>query len=278
MEAESGTDWSYFRLPLSDLPENYPMCRIAPLAGLLLAMSTAASAADFSDLYEPHTFKSGDGELRYRMMRPAKVEAGKKYPLVIFFHGAGERGSDNEKQLVHGMKDFASDGNRAKYPAFVVAPQCPEGQQWVNVPWSDDRHTLPAQPSDSMRLSLALVDSLVKELPVDKSRIYVTGLSMGGFGTWDAIARRPDFFAAAAPICGGGDRATAKSLAKLPIWIFHGDSDTAVKTQRSRDMVAALKAAGGEPKYTEYPRTGHDSWSPTYRDPKFMEWLFAQQR
>lgn len=245
---------------------------------LLFVMSLPSLAADVKDLYEARTFKGSTGELNYRLLKPKDYDPSKKYPLVIFFHGAGERGSDNAKQLVHGAKDFASDANREKYPCFVIAPQCPDGQQWVNVPWSDDKHTMPKEPSKPMALALELLDTFPKEFSIDTNRIYATGLSMGGFGTWDIIQRRPEFFAAAAPICGGGDVAGAKSLVKLPIWVFHGDSDGAVKTQRSRDMVAALKAAGGSPKYTEYEKTGHDSWSPTYRDPKFMEWLFSQKK
>lgn len=244
----------------------------------MLGMTTEILAADAKELFEARTFKGSAGELNYRLLKPKDYDANKKYPLVIFFHGAGERGSDNTKQLVHGMGNFASDEVRAKYPAFVVAPQCPEGKQWVSVPWSEDRHTMPKEPAAPMQLSLELLESLQKEFSIDSSRLYVTGLSMGGFGTWDIIQRRPDLFAAAAPICGGGDVDGAKTMAKLPIWVFHGDQDTAVKTQRSRDMVAALKAAGGEPKYTEYKNTGHNSWSPTYSDPKFYEWLFAQQK
>lgn len=249
---------------------------------LALAFSTImtlpAAAADVKDLYEARVFKTDTGELSYRLLKPKDYDPKVKYPVVLFLHGAGERGSDNAKQLVHGMKDFASDENRAKYPCFVIAPQCPDNQQWVDVPWSADKHTTTKEPSKSLALTLALLDSLPKEFSIDSQRIYITGLSMGGFGTWDAIVRRPDYFAAAAPICGGGDTEQAKAIAKLPLWVFHGDNDSAVKTQRSRDMVAALKAAGGEPKYTEYPNTGHDSWSPTYRDPKFFAWLFEQKR
>jgi predicted peptidase len=245
---------------------------------LVLGMTQSLSAADFKDLFDARTFKDGEKELRYRLLIPKAYDANKKYPLVLFFHGAGERGSDNEKQLVHGMKDFASDENRANYPCFVVAPQCPEGQQWVNVSWSADKHALPDKPSESIALSLALLGSLQKEFSIDSQRLYVTGLSMGGFGTWDAIQRHPELFAAAAPICGGGDASAVKPIAKLPIWVFHGDSDTAVKTQRSRDMVAALKSAGSDVKDTEYEKSGHDSWAATYRDPKFFAWLFAQKK
>jgi predicted peptidase len=176
------------------------------------------------------------------------------------------------------MNEFASDAVMEKYPAFVVAPQCGDGEQWVNVPWTDDQHTMPAKPSPYMKLTLEMVDNLIQALPVDTSRIYITGLSMGGFGTWDAVQRRPDFFAAAVPICGGGDTAEAKKIAHVPIWAFHGDEDGVVKPKRSRDMVAALKAAGGKPRYTEFITTGHDSWVQTYRNPEMYEWLFSQKK
>ena len=129
-----------------------------------------------------------------------------------------------------------------------------------------------------MRLSLALIANLEKALSVDSDRIYVTGLSMGGFGAWDALQRHPQRFAAAAPVCGGGDTALASKIARVPVWVFHGDRDNVVKTSRSRDMIAALKKAGGSPKYTEYPKTGHNAWTATYRNPKLYEWMFAQTR
>jgi predicted peptidase len=236
------------------------------------------SCADVWDRFEAGEFKHRDQSLLYRLLRPKSYDPSKRYPLVVFFHGAGERGSDNRQQLIHGMADFAADDVREEYPCFVIAPQCPDGEQWVNVPWTSDRHDMPAQPSTAMRLTFALVDSLAKELSIDPNRLYVTGLSMGGFGVWDAIQREPKFFAAAVPICGGGDTSLADAIKHLPIWAFHGDGDTTVKTQRSRDMIAALKAAGGQPRYTEYPNTGHNSWQATYANREVYAWLFAQSR
>lgn len=248
---------------------------------LLNAMTIPASARadDPREKFEGRVYKDAEGaELPYRLLMPASYDPDKKYPLVLFFHGAGERGSDNKKQLVHGMAEFASDKIMADYQCFVVAPQCPDNQQWVDTPWSADSHTLPEMPAPALRQSLELVASLSKVLSIDADRIYVTGLSMGGFGAWDAICRRPELFAAAAPVCGGGDTGQAKRIAKVPVWAFHGELDTAVKTKRSRDMIAALKEAGGSPKYTEYKGVGHDSWSATYKDPEFYKWLFAQKR
>jgi predicted peptidase len=265
-------------MPRHSLPAMFCIASsVVAVVTVLIAAQTAA-AADPRDRYEPRVYEDGQGgKLLYRLLKPMDYKPQEKYPLVLFLHGAGERGDDNKKQLIHGMGDFASDAIMEKYPCFVVAPQCPSGQQWVNVPWSDDSHTMPKEPSESLRLALTLVDSLQKEFSIDAGRLYVTGLSMGGFGTWDAIQRRPDLFAAAVPICGGGDTTQAKAIAQVPVWAFHGDKDTAVKTQRSRDMIAALKAAGGSPKYTEFPGVGHNSWSATYADPKMYEWLFEQR-
>jgi predicted peptidase len=250
---------------------------LKPLAALvaLLFASEALMAADPSPL-EKRVFEKDGQKLPYRLLKPAKVEDGTRYPLVIFLHGAGERGTDNEKQLVHGVPQFVA--NREKYPCFLIAPQCPDGKKWVEVDWSADAHTLPKDPGEVGQLTLALIEQSLKDLPVDPKRVYLTGLSMGGYGTWDILARRPELFAAAAPVCGGADEATATKIKDIPVWVFHGAKDGAVKVARSRNMVAALEKAGGKPKYTEYPDVGHNSWDPAYKDPEFYEWLFAQSK
>ncbi len=245
------------------------------VVALVFLLVNKAHAKDELPL-EKLTFKQGESSLPYRLLVPAKIEEGKKYPLVIFLHGAGERGTDNEKQLVHGIPDFVK--NREKYPAFVIAPQCPANKKWAEVDWSAKTHTLPKEPSDPAKLLLALLETFIKEKPVDSKRIYLTGLSMGGYGTWDLIARKPEFFAAAAPVCGGGDEATAEKIKNVPLWVFHGDKDTVVIPERSRNMVEAIKKAGGKPKYTEYKGVGHDSWVKAYSDPEFFAWLFAQKK
>ncbi len=237
------------------------------------------AADDFRGRFEAREFTADDGtKLLYRLLKPKDYDPQTKYPLVLFMHGAGERGDDNVRQLVHGMNDFASDPIMAKYPCFVVAPQCPKEQKWADVDWSAATHDLPPRPANSLRLAMEAIVALEKEFSVDPARIYVTGLSMGGYGTWDALARYPGRFAAAAPICGGGDPAHAKTMAGTPIWAFHGGKDGVVKPERSRAMIEAIKAAGGTPRYTEYPDAGHDSWSATYKNPEFFAWLFAQRR
>lgn len=246
---------------------------------MLTPQANAQNAQDALKQFEAHKYSDADGnQLSYRMLKPKHYDPAKKYPLVVFWHGAGERGDDNQRQLVHGMADFASDDVMENYPAFVVAPQCPTGKQWANTNWSADQHTMSEEPSVPMRLSLELIDSLQKEFSIDADRIYLTGLSMGGFGTWDALQRRPKQFAAAIPICGGGDTALAEKIASVPVWVFHGGNDTVVKTSRSRDMVKALEEAGGKPKYTEYPGVGHNSWSATYANRDVYKWLFNQRR
>ena len=222
-------------------------------------------------------YKDSAGKaLPYRLMKPAAIADGTKYPLVIFLHGAGERGTDNEKQLVHGIPQFVA--NREKYPCFLIVPQCPVEQKWVEVDWSASTHTQPKTPGDAGRMVIELIEKSLKDMSVDPKRVYLTGLSMGGYGTWDLGARRPDLFAALAPVCGGADEATAGKIRDLPIWAFHGGKDGVVKPARSRNMIAAIKKAGGDPKYTEYPDVGHDSWNNAYKDPAFHEWLFSQKK
>jgi predicted peptidase len=247
--------------------------------GGAMAIASSATADDVRERFEKREYVDANGgKLPYRLLKPKAVDPKAKYPLVIFLHGAGEKGTDNTKQLVHGMADFASDKIMADYPAYVIAPQCPDDKQWVEVPWTLDEHTMPEKPSVPLRQTLELIAALQKELPIDADRIYITGLSMGGFGAWDCVQREPKLFAACAPVCGGGDAAMAAKIKDVPIWAFHGDQDGVVKVRRSRDMVAALKAAGAEPKYTEYKGVGHDSWTATYRDPELYKWLFAQKR
>lgn len=247
----------------------------AVCAGTLTATLFAQNAAD---LTTPQTFQSAEGEtLKYRIHLPADLPSGKKVPLILFLHGAGERGDDNLAQLKHGVADLIrfslTNGN-----AIVIAPQCPAGMQWVNTNWSAPSHAMPSMPSTPMKLVILLLQDAVAKMPVDPARVYVTGISMGGYGTWDIIQRKPDLFAAAIPICGGADASLAPRLKSLPLWVFHGDSDGAVPVSRSRDMVKALQACGGKVQYREYPKAGHDVWTRTYSDRAVLTWLFAQRK
>jgi predicted peptidase len=250
-----------------------------PLSMAALTFLQTTPAADWQEAYKFRTYKDAGGQtLPYRLLSPKEIAPGKNYPLVLFMHGVGERGTDNTGQLIHGAGEFAKPENRQKYPCFVIAPQCPPNCRWVEVDWSLPSHVMPQKPSVPLRLALELVEKLAAELPVDKSRIYVTGLSMGGFGAWDAIQRRPELFAAAIPVCGGGDAAEAPKLKNLPIWAFHGNKDGVVLPRRTTDMIEAVAKAGGSPKMTLYPGVDHNSWTRTYANPKVLAWLFEQKK
>lgn len=243
------------------------------------SFSMAIRAEELSDRFEKAQFTgSANQTLLYRFLRPKNFEAGQKYPLVLFLHGAGERGDDNNKPLIHGVKTFAKDEFLTKFPCFVVAPQCPENQMWTNIEWSTPKVEYPEKMTVAMTLVFQCLDSLEKQLPIDTDREYVTGLSMGGFGAWDAICRQPNRFAAAVPVCGGCDLNNAKRIAHVPVWAFHGANDQVVKVERTREIVDALKVAGGSPKYIEYPSVGHDSWNGAYKDNDMYAWLFKQRK
>ncbi len=248
--------------------------RLPALFATVILASTVAHADDF----ETRVFTEGDAKLPYRLLKPLNFDAAKKYPLVILLHGAGERGDDNKLQLKWGAPDFAKADVREKYPAFVLVPQCPKEKKWVEMDWGGDTGTAPADAGPTQKLLLGTIDTVQKEFPIDPDRLYVTGLSMGGYGTWDLITRYPDRFAAAAPICGGGDKTKAGAAKPVPVWAFHGDADTAVKPIRTIDMVEGLKAAGGSVSMTMYAGVGHNSWSAAYAEPNFFPWLFAQKR
>lgn len=216
--------------------------------------------------------------LKYRIFVPRGIERAKRVPLVLFLHGAGERGTNNVAQLVHGVPQIIGYSERTGEKAVVVAPQCPDGAQWVDTPWSAPSHVMNPVPSVNMSKAMALLDSLIAQYPVDRDRVYVTGISMGGYGTWDVAQRRPETFAAAMPICGGGDVSCASRLKNLPLHVVHGDADGAVPVKRSRDMATAVKAVGGDVTYVEIPGAGHNVWTRTYADDSVLKWMFGRSR
>ena len=251
------------------------------LAFLIAAMGLALTVpCDARDVWESRVFTTLDTyALPYRLLKPRHYKPARPWPLVLFLHGAGERGNDNQKQLSPGLRNlFISKEAQGQWPCFVVAPQCPDGQRWVNVDFGATSHVIPDEPSASMTSVLALLTALQAEFSIDRSRLYVMGLSMGGYGTWDILARRPQLFAAGLPICGGADLNTAPTIASVPLWIFHGSEDTVVPVSRSRDMVSALGRAGGSPVYTEYKGVGHDAWSGAFAEPNLLHWLFSHCR
>jgi len=230
-------------------------------------------------LMTPECFQTPFGEsLPYRLFTPPDAGHTGRIPLILFFHGAGERGHDNTSQLVHGIAPILTYLQSSGTAASIIAPQCPTDRQWVNTPWNALTHPMPKYPSLPMKLALELIASKIQELPIDPDRVYVTGLSMGGYATWDALQREPDRFAAGVAVCGGGDPLMAGRFKTIPVRVYHGALDTAVPVERSRTMVAAIQAVGGRVTYKEYPATGHAVWEEAYTDPDLYPWLFAQHR
>ena len=229
---------------------------------------------------EAKTWKSPNGgNLPYRLHVPAKLEPGKLYPLVIHMHGAGSWGTNNVDQIKTGGADFLSWAKRHGEEYVFLAPQTPRRRKWVDSPWENNKSTMKEKPTASLRMAMEIIDDAIAHYPVDRDRIYVMGISMGGYATWELMQRRPELFAAGLPCCGGGDVAQAPRLKDIAIWAFHGSKDKAVPVCRSRDMVAAIKAAGGKKiLYREYDGLGHNVWTPTFSDDKVFEWLFSQRR
>lgn len=233
---------------------------------------------DWRNLYQKRIFGAASAPgLPYRLLAPEKAESGERYPLVLFLHGAGERGDDNERQLRHGGEHFAGADFRQRFPCWVLAPQCPAGRYWVDMDWRQGDETQSPQPAAPLQMCLDAISELEKEAPVDPQRIYVIGVSMGGFGVWDLVTRYPDAIAAAVPICGGGDPSRAPFIHQTPLWVFHGAEDRVVPPEYSRRMVEAIRAAGGRPRYTEYRGIGHNSWDPALAEPELFPWLFSQR-
>ena len=216
----------------------------------------------------------------YRLFIPANYDATKKYPLVLFLHGAGERGTDNVKQLTASQGAFlwSSDANQKDHPCFIVAPQCPDNDQWVNTSWGLGSYSTTKIPiSKALKMVVNLLDTLKANYSLDTTSFFVTGLSMGGYGTWDIITRFPQMFRAAIPICGAADPGKAKLLVKMPIWCFHSADDNVVPVKGSREMVNAINEQGVNNRdnfYTEYTNAGHFAWVPAYSEPDLVSWLF----
>ncbi len=197
-------------------------------------------------------------EMGYLLYLPEDYEKQEAWPLLVFLHGVGERGDNLQRVAIHGPPKLIAAGK--DFPFIVVSPQCPSNQWW--------------EPTELV----ALLDEIERTCKVDADRVYLTGLSMGGFGTWRLAAYVPQRFAAIAPICGGGEPYWGRQIAQLPTWAFHGAKDRTVPLKRSEDMIEAIKEAGGTPQLTIYPEAGHDSWTETYNNPKLYEWLLSQKR
>jgi predicted peptidase len=229
-------------------------------------------AEDEIDGFAARIYRNASGNIMpYRLLIPSGYNNKKRYPLVIWLHGAGGAGTDNVAQIsedqIRGTHIWTEPQNQAKYPAFVLAPQSPGN-------WVEELNRL----SPEMRSVLEILAAVKSEFNIDATRIYVAGQSDGGYGTWNLITQRPDVFAAAIPLCGGGDLRSANRVARMPLWIFHGDRDDVIPVTESRKMVAAIQKAGGRPRYTEYTGVGHDVWKRAFSEPALVPWLFAQHR
>ncbi len=234
-------------------------CVVAWGVALMFAETTQAEEPAPGKQVEQSLPLKNDQPLDYWLYLPEDYSEKKPAPLMLFLHGRGERGDNLDVVLKHGPPRLISEGRQM--PFIVASPQLPKDPLWWNI--------------DHL---IVLLDELEEKYAVDKSRIYLTGLSMGGFGTWELGTRQPERFAALIPICGGGSPEWADQLAKVPIWAFHGDQDRAVPVERTLEMVEAIKAADGDIKQTIYPGVSHDSWTQTYANPKIYDWLLSHSR
>jgi len=247
------------------------MIRIAVAAGLgVLASIPQPAPAPFI----PRLFSHSGRHMPYRLFVPEGAAPDHPLPLVVWLHGASGVGTDNRAQITEGGNEFGSrlwvkPEIQAKYPAFVLAPQSPPSEVWGSVG--------SAKVTTFGQLVIDLIDSLAREFPIDRDRVYLLGQSRGGIGVWDLIAKRPDVFAAAVPLCAQGDPKRIGAARGVKVWVFHGAKDTMPVTN-AREMVAALTAAGGTVKYTEYPDLGHEIWTRVFAEPELPAWLFAQRR
>lgn len=242
---------------------------------VILMASCVCLGQEREKILAAKAYKNAKSEtLLYRLFVPKNYDRKRKYPLVVYLHGGGGRGNDNLKQIEGGngyLIDFFTQAEtQARYPSFVVAPQSPVTEGWVEY----DSMT----PNRQVRLVFELIRDLQRTYNIDDDRLYVAGQSMGGFGTFAMISEYPRLFAAAVPLCGGGDESKVARLIKTPVWAFHGENDQSVKVERSRDIVAAIKKAGGQAKYTEYSGEGHNIWLKVVKEPELLPWLFAQKK
>lgn len=225
-----------------------------------------------------HTNESGE-VFEWRMSSPQFPVEGRMYPLIIFLHGSGECGVDNKSHIKLGLPKLLNSLRVLNEEVIVMAPQCQRGNWWVSRLAMRPDYRMDKAPTPSLEVLMELIEHVQATWQVDPERIYITGLSLGGFGTWEAIMRYPEVFAGAVPICGGGDLHQVKRLKELPVWIFHGDKDTNVSVECSRRMVEAMRAAGCRKLfYTEYPGVKHNSWDRAYSDQQMIAWLLEQRR
>lgn len=248
-----------------------------PLSLLLLCLSAIlcpAMAVDTNGFLARVYTNATGATLPYRLLPPRRLEPGRSYPVVLYLHGAAARGDDNLAPLEWGPLLFRDGPARAGHDFHLVIPQCPSGVGWVSAAARAGRPS----GADPLALAVTLVtEVLPRELRLDPKRRYVTGVSMGGYGTWAALGRHPGLFAAAVPVCAPGEReAATPAAAQCPVWVFHSEDDHLVSVRQARDMVEAWQGKGGVAKYTEYQGLKHSSWKKAYVEADLFGWLFAQ--
>lgn len=244
----------------------------------LLLAATAFPSLQASEI-KKGTFPEGAVDaIPYQLFIPDNPD-NKPLPLVVCFHGAAGRGNDNTARGIHAFEVLSAPEVQKDHPAYLLAPQCPTSDKWVDVTWSDGGFSLKDNPvTKSLKNALDLAQNITSTNRIDPNRIYVTGQSMGGYATWYSILSRPDFFAAAVPVCGGGDPSSAERIKGIAVWAFHGADDKTVPPKGSRDMVEKLKALGAPVKYTEFPGVGHASMVQAWAEPGLVPWLFEQKK
>lgn len=254
---------------------NWLSCLFVCLPILMLAQQ---------QLYSEASLIKDKDTLNYRILWPENFSEDKSYPLVLFLHGAGERGSDNKAQLTHGSTLFTAEENRSKFPAIVIFPQCPKDDYWSNVDIDRSgkgvklKFNPEKEPTSALTMVMELLTQQLEKSYVKKDQVYVAGLSMGGMGTFEILSRMPETFAAAIPICGGGSTALVEKYVQLPMWVFHGAKDDVVDPLYSLEMVEALLKSGGHPNFTLYEDANHNSWDSAFAEPQFLPWLFSKKR
>lgn len=248
----------------------------------LLMVSFSVIAQEQEAFKKEHFIKDAD-TLNYRILFPKDFSEEKEYPVVLFLHGAGERGSDNQSQLTHGGELFMK--NQEEFPGIVIFPQAPKDDYWAKV--EVNRDTVPFQfdfmnkkpATKSLQLVIDLMDVMTSKKYVNKERIYVGGLSMGGMGTFELIYKKPDMFAAAFAICGGANPEITKDYPKgFNIWLFHGKKDDVVPSKHSEEMARAINHYGGNAKLSLYQEDNHNSWDSTFAEPDLLPWLFSNSK
>ncbi len=240
-----------------------------------IILTAACNRGDAVDFKAFNYVSPASTAMPYRLHIPDEYYSRTEYPLVVYLHGGAGRGSNNSRQISGGNSTgshiWFAGTNRTNFPAFVLAPQLPAGY----TRWDNSRS---AEISEYEELVLAIIGELVRTYSINEDRIYLTGQSLGGWGTWDLIVKKPDFFAAAIPVCGGANPNGAALIAHLPIWALHGELDKTVPVDLSREIVTAIRELGGNIKYTEYKGADHNIWNKAYNEDGLVEWLFNQRR